>query len=51
MAHEAGRRGELPIDETERLIGSDRVEGTDVYDRQGQRLGTVQNFMVDKFTG
>jgi sporulation protein YlmC with PRC-barrel domain len=51
MAHEAGRRGELPIEETERLIASDRVEGTDVYDRQGQRLGTVQNFMVDKMTG
>ncbi len=51
MAHDAGRRGELPIEETERLIASDRVEGTEVYNRQGQSLGTVQNFMVDKITG
>ena len=28
-----------------------RVEGTAVYNRQGERLGTVHNFMVDKSTG
>ncbi len=33
------------------LIASDRVEGTTVYNRQGEKLGTVQNFMVDKLTG
>ena len=37
--------------ETDRLIASDRVEGTDVYNRAGEHLGTVMNFMVDKFTG
>jgi hypothetical protein len=41
----------LPINETERLIGSDKVEGTSVYDRQGNSLGSVYNFMVDKVTG
>ncbi len=50
-AHMAGRSGTLPIEETERLIASDKVDGTYVYDRQGNSLGTVHNFMVDKFTG
>ena len=39
------------IEETDRLIASDKVEGTAVYNRQGERLGTVHNFMVDKSTG
>jgi sporulation protein YlmC with PRC-barrel domain len=37
--------------ETERLIASDKVEGTKVYNRQGEKLGTVLNFMVDKRSG
>lgn len=41
----------LPIDETERLIASNKVEGTVVYGRRGERLGTIYNFMVDKFSG
>jgi hypothetical protein len=45
----AGATGKT--DETQRLIASDKVEGTAVYNRQGDRLGTVQNFMVDKRTG
>ena len=39
------------IDETTRLIASNKVEGTEVYNRQGEHLGEVHNFMVDKFTG
>lgn len=35
----------------ERLIASDRVEGTAVYNREGERLGTVERFMVDKTSG
>jgi hypothetical protein len=38
-------------DETPRLIASSKVEGTAVFDRAGEQLGTVYNFMVDKFTG
>src|SRR5690242_21062204 len=38
-------------DETEHLISSSKVEGTAVYNRQGERLGTVSSFMVNKFTG
>jgi len=45
-------RGEgVAIDETPRLIASNRVEGTAVYDAAGEHLGTVHNFMVDKVTG
>ncbi len=38
-------------DETGDLIASDKVEGTAVYNRQSDRLGTVRNFMVNKRTG
>jgi sporulation protein YlmC with PRC-barrel domain len=38
-------------DETDRLIASNKVEGTAVYDPQGQRLGSIYNFMVDKRSG
>jgi len=41
----------LPVNETERLIASDKVEGTSVYDRNGNSLGSVYNFMVDKVSG
>lgn len=33
------------------LIASDRVEGTAVYNRGGERLGTIENLMVDKRSG
>lgn len=33
------------------LISSDRVEGTAVYNRQGDHLGKISNFMVDKVSG
>jgi len=38
-------------DETHRLIASNKVEGTAVYNRQGEKLGSVHNFMVDKRSG
>ena len=38
-------------DETDRLIASDKVEGTAVYNRAGERLGSVYNVMIDKFSG
>jgi sporulation protein YlmC with PRC-barrel domain len=41
----------VATDETDRLIASDKVEGTAVYNPRGERLGKVYNFMVDKFTG
>ena len=42
---------DVDIDETGRLIASNKVEGTAVYNRQGERLGSVYNFMVDKISG
>lgn len=41
----------LQTDENVRLIASDKVEGTAVVSSDGQRLGTIKNFMVDKYTG
>ncbi|HVW73683.1 MAG TPA: PRC-barrel domain-containing protein [Rhizomicrobium sp.] len=38
-------------DETTFLISSDKVEGTSVYNTEGEKLGTISNFMVDKETG
>jgi hypothetical protein len=53
-----GRKGDgddfelrLATDETVRLISSDKVEGTAVVDRDGKKLGEIQSFMVDKYTG
>ena len=40
-----------PILEKHRLIASDRVEGTRVYNPAGDRLGSIKNFMVDKASG
>jgi hypothetical protein len=41
----------MAIDETRRLIASSKVEGTPVFNRAGEQLGTVYNFMVDKISG
>lgn len=41
----------LQTDETVRLIASNKVEGTKVVDRDGDAIGSVLNFMVDKYTG
>ena len=35
-------------DETRELIASNKVEGTAVYDLEGERLGSITHFMVDK---
>ena len=45
----AARTGQT--DETQRLISSQKVDGTAVYKRSGDRLGTVDHLMIDKFTG
>lgn len=49
-AHESSHSG-IATDETRSLIASDKVEGTAVYDSQGEKLGSVYNFMVDKRLG
>lgn len=41
----------LPMDETSKLIASNKVEGTAVYGCDGEKLGSIYNFMVDKHSG
>ena len=41
----------LEADETHHLISSEKVDGTAVYDRRGERLGSVHHLMIDKYTG
>nr|WP_244552466.1 PRC-barrel domain-containing protein [Allosphingosinicella indica] len=41
----------MPIEETTRLIASNKVEGTRIYGSDGRRIGHVYNFMVDKRSG
>jgi sporulation protein YlmC with PRC-barrel domain len=42
---------DVEANETRDLISSDKVEGTSVYDRNGNKLGTVSNVMLDKLYG
>lgn len=39
------------LDETGRLIASNKVEGTKVYNPEGEHVGDIYNFMVDKLSG
>lgn len=45
------RKPRLQTDENLRLISSEKVEGTAVVDRRGDKIGRIENFMVDKYTG
>lgn len=42
---------EAVVDEAHALISSRRVEGTSVYDREGQKLGSVHSVMIGKRDG
>ena len=39
------------VDHTHQLISSRRVEGTAVYNRSDQHLGSIHSVMIDKKTG
>jgi hypothetical protein len=41
----------VATDETSSLISSDKVEGTTVYDRRGEKLGSIHSVMIDKISG
>jgi hypothetical protein len=43
--------GSVARDETNTLISSDKVEGTSVYNRQGEKLGSIHTLMIDKISG
>jgi len=37
--------------ETAGLIGSDKVEGTAVYDAKGEHIGSIERVMIEKISG
>src|SRR5262249_43942800 len=37
--------------ETADLIGSDKVEGTAVYDAKGEKMGSIERVMIEKRSG
>jgi hypothetical protein len=39
------------INETSTLIGSDKVEGTNVYRSSGEKIGSIERIMIDKRSG
>jgi hypothetical protein len=41
----------VATDETSSLISSDKVEGTAVYNREGEKLGSIHSVMIDKSSG
>ena len=45
------RSGRVATDETASLIAASKVEGTSVYNREGESLGSVHDLMVDKRSG
>jgi len=47
----ASSSGSALSDETGELIASNKVEGTAVYNHQGERIGTLHHFMVGKRSG
>jgi hypothetical protein len=51
MSGTTTRTGEPATEETSQLIASNKVEGTAVYNQNGERLGSVYNFMVNKRSG
>jgi hypothetical protein len=41
----------LEANETTRLIAADKVEGTAVYNMAQEKIGSIENVMIDKQTG
>lgn len=45
------RQEQLKQDEVGSLISADKVQGTNLYSREGDDLGQVESIMIDKPTG
>lgn len=43
--------GNVPREETLSLIASDKVEETAVYGPDGDKIGSIENMMIDKLSG
>jgi sporulation protein YlmC with PRC-barrel domain len=50
-ATDKNARDTIAVDETAELISSEKVEGTAVYDRKGEKIGSVHHLMINKYTG
>lgn len=51
MDVDTDRENTLQTDETSELISSEKVDGTSVYSRDGDKLGSIHHFMVGKRDG
>jgi hypothetical protein len=51
MENTAAPGGTVATDETLNLISADKVVGTSVYNRQGEKLGSVYTLMLNKLNG
>ena len=53
MQSDMTKTADRPVEaqETNRLISSEKVDGTAVYNGKGQHLGAVHHLMIDKFSG
>ena len=49
--YSSARSGAVAASETGSLIAASKVEGTKVYDRQGESLGSIYDVMIDKRSG
>ena len=49
--YSSARSGAVAASETGNLIAASKVEGTKVYDRQGESLGSIYDVMIDKRSG
>ena len=43
--------GDLDRDETAALISADKVKGTEVYNEDDEKLGSIDSILIDKVTG
>ncbi|MDF2799753.1 MAG: PRC-barrel domain containing protein [Devosia sp.] len=51
MAYEQASGQDVYVKETHDLIGSDKVEGTKVFDRSGEHIGSIERVMLEKRSG
>ena len=51
MAFETDRDTIYAADETQGLISSEKVDGTAVFSREGEKLGSIHHLMVGKRDG
>jgi hypothetical protein len=51
MSRAAAMPGSHERRETHDLIGSDKVEGTNVYRSNGEKVGSIERIMIDKYSG